>query len=123
MAYPKGSLWTELPEEYRDWEVIDVSMEDHNLGAENNVVLGDKRMVVVEGTTELQERSRGPRLAVGRSALLHDLEHLRQRLPLLHDRLLARELMLASAGRIAASPDNVAGTGDKRTIQARNYFY
>jgi N-dimethylarginine dimethylaminohydrolase len=55
MAYPKGSLWTELPEEYRDWEVIDVSMEDHHLGAENNVVLGDKRIVVVEGLTKFKK--------------------------------------------------------------------
>ena len=64
MAYPKGSLWTELPEEYRDWEVIDVSMEDHHLGAENNVVLGDKRVVVVEGTTKFKKdlEDRGWRL-------------------------------------------------------------
>ena len=64
MAYPKGSLWTELPEEYRDWEVIDVSMEDHKLGAENNVVLGDKRTVVAEGTTGFKKdlEDRGWRL-------------------------------------------------------------
>ena len=60
MAYPKGSLWTELPEEFKNWEVIDVPMEDHKKGAENNVVLGDKRTVIVEGTVgfkkELEDR-------------------------------------------------------------------
>ncbi len=64
MAYPNGSLWTELPEEFKDWEVIDVSMEDHKKGAENNVVLGDKRMVTVEGTTGFKKQleDRGWRL-------------------------------------------------------------
>ena len=64
MAYPKGSLWTELPEEFKHWEVIDVPLEDHKLGAENNVVLGDKRVVIVEGTTGFKKQleDRGWRL-------------------------------------------------------------
>ena len=64
MAYPKGSLWTELPEEYKDWEVIDVPIEDHKKGAENAVVLGDKRIVIVEGTTGYKKKleDRGWRL-------------------------------------------------------------
>ena len=52
MAYPKGSLWTELPEFCKDWEVIDINMEDHKRGAENNLVLGDKRMIGPEGPVQ-----------------------------------------------------------------------
>ena len=64
MAYPKDSFWTEFPEEFRDWEVIDVPIEDHKKGAENNVVLGDKRLVIVEGTTGFKKQleDRGWRL-------------------------------------------------------------
>ena len=41
-----------------------MSMEDHKLGAENNVVLGDKRTVVAEGTTGFKKdlEDRGWRL-------------------------------------------------------------
>ncbi len=64
MAYAKGSLWTELPEEFRHWEVIDLPMEDHKMGAANNVTLGDKRVVIVEGTTGFKKQleDRGWRL-------------------------------------------------------------
>ena len=64
MAYAKGSLWTELPEEFRHWEVIDLPMEDHKMGAANNVTLGDKRMVVAEGTKGFKKQleDRGWRL-------------------------------------------------------------
>ena len=55
MAYPKGSRWTDLPEEFRDWDVIDVSMDDHKMGIENKVTLGDKRVVVPEGSTQFKK--------------------------------------------------------------------
>ena len=50
LAMPKDSLWTELPEEYRDWEVIEVSYEDCLNGACNNVPLGNKQLVMTQGT-------------------------------------------------------------------------
>jgi N-dimethylarginine dimethylaminohydrolase len=52
MAYPKGTLWTPLPKPLDEWEVIDVSREDHNLGCSNNVPLGNKRIIIPEGSTE-----------------------------------------------------------------------
>jgi len=50
LAMPKDCLWTPLPEQYRDWEVIEVSHEDVMNGACNNVPLGNKRLVLTEGT-------------------------------------------------------------------------
>ncbi len=48
LSYPKGSLWTPLPQWLRNWEVIDVSREDNNLGCSNNVPLGDNKVIVCE---------------------------------------------------------------------------
>jgi len=50
MAYPKGSLWTPMPKEFQDWEVMDVSLDDHELGVSNNEPLGHKKIVLVKGT-------------------------------------------------------------------------
>ena len=50
LAMPKNALWTPLPKEYRDWEVIEVNDEDCKNGACNNVPLGGKRLVLTEGT-------------------------------------------------------------------------
>ena len=50
LAYPKGSLWTELPEEFRDWEVIDMPLEDHKIGCGNIVPLGNKQIVMPAGS-------------------------------------------------------------------------
>ena len=52
MAHPKGDdiFWTPLPKEFDDWEVIEISMEDHWEGAENNEPLGNKRIVMPAGT-------------------------------------------------------------------------
>ena len=50
LAAPKGSLLTELPEEFRDWEIIDVSIEECKMGICNNVPLGNKRIIIHEGS-------------------------------------------------------------------------
>lgn len=52
IAYPKGDnvFWTPLPDELKDWEVIDITMEDHFEGAENNEPLGNKGIVMPKGT-------------------------------------------------------------------------
>ncbi len=52
MAHPKGDdiFWTPLPKEFDDWEVIEITMEDHWEGAENNEPLGNKRIVMPAGT-------------------------------------------------------------------------
>ena len=52
MAHPKGDdvFWTPLPDEFKDWEVIDIDLNDHYEGAENNEPLGGKRIVMPKGT-------------------------------------------------------------------------
>ncbi len=50
LAMPKNALWTPLPKEFQDWEVMDVDVEDLKIGACNNVPLGDKRLVITNGT-------------------------------------------------------------------------
>ena len=57
MAHPKGDnvFWTPLPKEFDDWEVIDVSLEDHFEGAENNEPLGGKRIVMPQGTKKFSK--------------------------------------------------------------------
>lgn len=50
LAMPKDCLWTPLPREYQDWEVIEVSVEDCLNGACNNVPLGNKKLVITQGT-------------------------------------------------------------------------
>ena len=52
MAYPKGTLWTPLPKWLQDWEVVDVSREDHAIGCSNNVVLDENKIIVCEGTKD-----------------------------------------------------------------------
>ena len=48
LSYPKGTLWTPLPDYLKDWEVIDVSRHDNDLGCTNNVPIGNKKIVVCE---------------------------------------------------------------------------
>lgn len=48
MSYPKGTLLTPLPDHLQDWEVIDVSRHDNDLGCTNNVPLGNEKVVVRE---------------------------------------------------------------------------
>jgi hypothetical protein len=57
MAYPKGDdvFWTPLPKEFDDWEVIDISLEDHYEGAQNNEPLGGKRIVMPAGTKKFSK--------------------------------------------------------------------
>jgi N-dimethylarginine dimethylaminohydrolase len=50
IAMPKNAFWTPPPARFRDWEVIDVSVEDVKLGAMNNEVIGGKRIVLPAGT-------------------------------------------------------------------------
>jgi hypothetical protein len=50
LAMPKDALWTKLPKQFQDWEVIEVNDEDCKNGACNNVPLGGKRLVLTEGT-------------------------------------------------------------------------
>ncbi|MHC4179821.1 MAG: twin-arginine translocation signal domain-containing protein [Planctomycetota bacterium] len=52
MAYPKGkdAFWTPLPKEFQDWEVMDVSLEDHKMGISNNEPLGGKKIVLPRGS-------------------------------------------------------------------------
>lgn len=49
MAMPKDCLFTPFPDKFKDWEVMEVSLEDHDLGASNNEPLGSKRLVVPKG--------------------------------------------------------------------------
>ena len=57
MAHPKGDkvFWTPLPKVFDDWEVIDISLEDHFEGAENNEPLGGKRIVMPAGTKKFNK--------------------------------------------------------------------
>lgn len=55
IAFPKGSLWTPLPKEFRDWEVIDVDPEEVHLGGCNTVPLGNKQVVLTRGVPKLSK--------------------------------------------------------------------
>jgi N-dimethylarginine dimethylaminohydrolase len=50
MAMAEGSLYTPLPKQLQDWEVVNVSMEEVHDGCLNNVPLGNKRIVLLENT-------------------------------------------------------------------------
>jgi hypothetical protein len=52
IGYPKGTLLSPLPDFLKDWEVFDISMEDHKLGCSNNEPLGNKRLVCPAGTKD-----------------------------------------------------------------------
>ncbi len=46
IALPKDALWTPLPKQFQDWEVIEVDVDELALGACNNVPLGNKQVVM-----------------------------------------------------------------------------
>jgi N-dimethylarginine dimethylaminohydrolase len=50
MAMPKDCLWTPLPKELQDWEVMELTLEDHHMGCSNNEPLGNKKLVMPAGT-------------------------------------------------------------------------
>ena len=50
LAYPKNALWTPLPDVLRNWEVMDVDLDDHKLGISNNEPLGNRRIVLPQGS-------------------------------------------------------------------------
>lgn len=50
LAHVDDALYTPLPKELQDWEVITVSHEDQHDGCNNNVPLGNKRIVMLENT-------------------------------------------------------------------------
>ena len=50
MAMAEGSLFTPLPKELQDWEIVPVSVEDVHDGCLNCVPLGNKRIVLLENT-------------------------------------------------------------------------
>jgi N-dimethylarginine dimethylaminohydrolase len=50
LAHVDDALYTPLPKELQDWEVITVSHEDQHAGCNNNVPLGNKRVVMLEDT-------------------------------------------------------------------------
>jgi N-dimethylarginine dimethylaminohydrolase len=54
---PKKGLFTELPEPYNKWEVIEIPVDDIMKGAMNNVPLGNKR-IVMEADTQLGKELR-----------------------------------------------------------------
>ena len=45
----KHGLWTALPKEFQDWEIIDIPVEEQQIGACNNEVLGSKQVLMQEG--------------------------------------------------------------------------
>ena len=49
---PKDALFTPLPDFLKDWEVMEVSYEDNKIGCNNNEPLGNKKLVVTEGTKQ-----------------------------------------------------------------------
>ena len=56
MAMPKGGLLTPLPREFRDWEVIDVPLEEHKNGFSNNEPLGGKKLVMPTGCPKIVKK-------------------------------------------------------------------
>ena len=50
IAMPKDALWTPLPNQFYDWEIMDIPVEDIKIGGNNIVPLGDRRIVMPQGT-------------------------------------------------------------------------
>ncbi len=53
MPKPKDALWTPLPKELQDWEVIEVPLEEHYNGFPNNEPLGNKQLVMPAGCPKM----------------------------------------------------------------------
>lgn len=49
----KGALWTPLPREFKDWEVIEIDPEEQKMGVCNSIPLGGKRVIITEGANKL----------------------------------------------------------------------
>jgi hypothetical protein len=85
MAYPKQDdvFWTPLPKELDDWEVIDITLEDHFEGAENYEPTRQQGHRHACGYQEVREGPREARLGMPRGTLRDHLAHIPQRHPLL----------------------------------------
>ncbi len=53
IAMPKDALWTPLPAQFKDWEIMDVAIEDVKIGGCNLVPLSDGKIVMTQGTVGL----------------------------------------------------------------------
>lgn len=53
IAMPKDALWTPLPVQFKDWEIMDVPIEDIKIGGCNLVPLSGGKIVMTQGTTRL----------------------------------------------------------------------
>jgi N-dimethylarginine dimethylaminohydrolase len=51
----KDAFWTPLPAWLNDWEVIETTLEDHQLGCHNNEPLGNKGLVLPAGTKKFSK--------------------------------------------------------------------
>jgi N-dimethylarginine dimethylaminohydrolase len=50
LATAEDAWFGPIPDQIRDWEIIPVSVEDIHAGCNNNVPIGNKRIVMLEGT-------------------------------------------------------------------------
>lgn len=61
IALPEGCLWHGLPEEIKDWEVINLTPEEQAMGAANALPIDHKKVVLQQGCTkfvkELEKRN------------------------------------------------------------------
>lgn len=48
----KHGLWTALPKEFENWEIVDVPVEELHMGVCNNEVIGNKRVLMTEGAKQ-----------------------------------------------------------------------
>ena len=53
LTMPKDCLWTELPEPYNGWEVLEMDHEDLAIGCGNSLSIGHKRLVMPQGSKKL----------------------------------------------------------------------
>lgn len=58
IGLPKGdepALWTPLPKELKDWEIIDIDPKEQKMGVCNSEVIDNKYVVIVEGANKMAE--------------------------------------------------------------------
>ena len=48
-------LWTELPKEFQDWEILELPKEEFKIGAGNCEVLNNDKVALVEGANKTAE--------------------------------------------------------------------
>ena len=58
IAMPKDALWTPLPIQFYEWEIMDVPIEDVKIGGCNLVPLSDGKIVMTQGTVGLAKSMR-----------------------------------------------------------------